>query len=196
MNDKRREILRRVLNELQAVLKEEEDAFDNRPENLYLSEQTRFHEERFLVLDDAVEKLRKAIFDYEFRIEEEAQEEAKAMKKIQHKGTSVAAPDLRGIDAESIGLIYNQTKALGRMILEIIKRSENPTVTASSKDQIKILLLLTKSFKEAQNPEAVSQKIDLYFDSAASHALEIFSAEALGRARGREEIDSSLEPGS
>jgi hypothetical protein len=190
MNDKRREILRRALNELQAVLKEEEDAFDNRPENLYLSEQTRFHEERFLALDDAVEKLRKAIFDYEFRIKEEAQEEAKTLKKIQHKGTSLAAPDLRGIDAESIGLIYNQTKALGRMILEIIKRSENPTVTASSKDQIKSLLLLTKSFREAQNPEAVSQKIDLYFDSAAAHALEIFSAEALGHARGREEIES------
>jgi len=190
MNDKRREILRRALNELQAVLKEEEDAFDNRPENLYLSEQTRFHEERFLALDDAVEQLRKAIFDYEFRIKEEAQEEAKTLKKIQHKGTSLAAPDLRGIDAESIGLIYNQTKALGRMILEIIKRSENPTVTASSKDQIKSLLLLTKSFRDAQNPEAVSQKIDLYFDSAAAHALEIFSAEALGHARGREEIES------
>ena len=185
MNDKRREILRRALNELQAVLKEEEDAFGNRPENLYSSEQASFHEERFLALDDAVEKLKKAIFDYDFRVKEEAQEEAKALKKIQHKGTSVATPDPRGTDPENIGLIYNQTAALGRMILEIIKRSENPSVTAASRDQIKSLLLLTKTFREAQNPEAVRQKIDLYFDSAATHALEIYSAEVLGYARGR-----------
>ena len=190
MNDKRREILRRALNELQAVLKEEEDAFDNRPENLYSSEQTRFHEERFLALDDAVEKLRKAIFDYEFRIKEEAQEGAKVIKKFQQKGTSVAAPDLRGIDAENIGLIYSQTTALGRMILEIFKRSENPTVTAASEDQIKSLLMLIPALRDAKNQENVRRKLDLYFDSAAAHALEIYSAEVLGRARGREQIES------
>ena len=181
-------MLRRALNELQAILKEEEAAFGNRPENLYSSEQTSFHEERFLALDDAVEKLKKAIFDYDFRVKEEAQEEAKALKKFQHKGTSVPASDPRRTDPENIGLIYNQTKDLGRKILEIIKCSENPAVTAASGDKIKSLLRSNEIFKQAQNPEAVSQKIDLYFDTAVAHALEIYSAEALGQARGREEI--------
>jgi hypothetical protein len=88
----------------------------------------------------------------------------------------------------SIRLNPQQTKALGRMILEIIQRSENPEITAASEEQIKSLLLLTPALRDAKDQENVRRKLDLYFDAALTNALDIFSAQALGEARAREGI--------
>jgi len=99
-----------------------------------------------------------------------------------------AAPEVEGSDADGIRLNPEQTTALSRMILEIIKRSENPSVTAASEDQIKSLLMLTPALRDAKNQENVRRKLDLYFDAALTNALEIFSAQALGEARAREGI--------
>jgi hypothetical protein len=106
-----------------------------------------------------------------------------------------AAPEPGGTDAENIRLDPERTKILGRMILEIIQRSENPAVTAASEDQIKSLLLLTKTFRDAKNPETVRQKIDLYFDAALANALEVYSAQVLGEARAREGIEPARTRG-
>jgi hypothetical protein len=99
-----------------------------------------------------------------------------------------AAPEVEGSDADGIRLNPEQTSALSRMILEIIKRSENPSVTAASEDQIKSLLMLIPALRDAKNQENVRRKLDLYFDAALTNALEIFSAQALGEARAREGI--------
>ena len=99
-----------------------------------------------------------------------------------------AAPEVEGSDADGIRLNPEQTTALSRMILEIIQRSENPSVTAASEDQIKSLLMLTPALRDAKNQENVRRKLDLYFDAALTNALEIFSAQALGEARAREGI--------
>lgn len=99
-----------------------------------------------------------------------------------------AAPAVEGSDADGIRLNPEQTTALSRMILEIIQRSENPSVTAASEDQIKSLLMLTPALRDAKNQENVRRKLDLYFDAALTNALEIFSAQALGEARARESI--------
>jgi len=99
-----------------------------------------------------------------------------------------AAPEVEGSDADGIRLNPEQTTALSRMILEIIQRSENPSVTAASEDQIKSLLMLTPALRDAKNQENVRRKLDLYFDAALTNALEIFSAQALGEARARESI--------
>ena len=99
-----------------------------------------------------------------------------------------AAPEVEGSDADGIRLNPEQTKALSRMILEIIQRSENPSVTAASEDQIKSLLMLTPALRDAKNQENVRRKLDLYFDASLTNALEIFSAQALGEARAREGI--------
>lgn len=99
-----------------------------------------------------------------------------------------AAPEVEGSDADGIRLNPEQTTALSRMILEIIQRSENPSVTAASEDQIKSLLMLTPALRDAKNQENVRRKLDLYFDAALTNALDIFSAQALGEARAREGI--------
>jgi hypothetical protein len=99
-----------------------------------------------------------------------------------------AAPEVEGSDADGIRLNPEQTTALSRMILEIIQRSENPSITAASEDQIKSLLMLTPALRDAKNQENVRRKLDLYFDAALTNALEIFSAQALGEARAREGI--------
>jgi hypothetical protein len=99
-----------------------------------------------------------------------------------------AAPEVEGSDSDGIRLNPQQTKALGRMILEIIQRSENPEITAASEEQIKSLLLLTPALRDAKDQENVRRKLDLYFDAALTNALDIFSAQALGEARAREGI--------
>ena len=106
-----------------------------------------------------------------------------------------AAPEVEGSDADGIRLNPEQTKALSRMILEIIQRSENPSVTAASEDQIKSLLMLTPALRDAKNQENVRRKLDLYFDAALTNALEIFSAQALGEARAREGIQPPVTRG-
>jgi hypothetical protein len=106
-----------------------------------------------------------------------------------------AAPEVEGSDADGIRLNPEQTTALSRMILEIIQRSENPSITAASEDQIKSLLMLTPALRDAKNQENVRRKLDLYFDAALTNALEIFSAQALGEARAREGIQPPVTRG-
>ena len=106
-----------------------------------------------------------------------------------------AAPEAAGSDADNIRLDPKQTKALSRMIIEIIQRSENPSVTAASEDQIKALLLLTPALRDAKNQDDVRRKLDLYFDAALANALETYSAKALGDARAREGIEPPVTRG-
>jgi hypothetical protein len=100
-----------------------------------------------------------------------------------------AAPEASGSDADNIRLNPKQTKALSRMIIEIIQRSENPSVTAASEDQIKALLLLTPTLRNAKNQDDVRRKLDLYFDAALANALETYASKVIGDARAREGIE-------
>lgn len=88
MNEERRQKLRRIQKELEELIKQEDAAFESRPENLKCSSLALFHEDRFLDLRAAIEKLRSAIYDYEFRQEEERRELADALKKFSAKKKS------------------------------------------------------------------------------------------------------------
>jgi len=99
-----------------------------------------------------------------------------------------AAPEVGGGGSDDIRLNPDQTKALSRMILDLIQRSENPNVLAASEEEIKRLLLLTTTLRNAKDQENIRRKLDLYFDASLAHALEIFSNQVLGEARARENI--------
>jgi len=99
-----------------------------------------------------------------------------------------AAPEVGGGGSDDIRLNPDQTKALSRMILDLIQRSENPDVLASSEEEIKRLLLLTTTLRNAKDQDNIRRKLDLYFDASLAHALEIFSNQVLGEARARENI--------
>jgi hypothetical protein len=134
-------------------------------------------------------KRQASVAELEAAVAEYIGSEAATTDGVEFLGSDLAAaPEVEGSDADGIRLNPEQTKALSRMILEIIQRSENPSVTAASEDQIKSLLMLTPTLRDAKNQENVRRKLDLYFDAALTNALEIFSAQALGEARAREGI--------
>lgn len=83
MNDDRRVRLRRVLMDLEQILKEENEALGCRPENLQASPQYEFHEKRLTALEECVEQLKRAIFDYDFRLKEEDKELKEMIKAIE-----------------------------------------------------------------------------------------------------------------
>ena len=141
-------------------------------------------------------KKQATVAELEAALQEYVDSDQAAADAVEFLGPDLAAaPEPRGTDAENIRLDPERTKVLSRMILEIIQRSENPAVTAASEDQIKSLLLLTKTFRDAKNPETVRQKIDLYFDAALANALEVYSAQVLGEARAREGIEPARTRG-
>lgn len=134
-------------------------------------------------------KRQASVSELEAAVAEYIGSEAATTDGVEFLGADLAAtPEIEGSDADGIRLNPDQTKALSRMVLEIIQRSENPSVTAASEDQIKSLLMLTPALRDAKNQENVRRKLDLYFDAALTNALEIFSAQALGEARAREGI--------
>jgi len=97
-----------------------------------------------------------------------------------------AAPEVGGGEADDIRLDSKQTRALGRIILELIQRSENPRETAASADEIKRLVMLVPALRDAKNQDNVRRKIELYFDASLTYALESYGARALRAARARE----------
>ena len=97
-----------------------------------------------------------------------------------------AAPEVGGGEADDIRLDPKQTRALGRIILELIQRSENPRETAASADEIKRLVMLVPALRDAKNQDNVRRKIELYFDASLTYALESYGARALRAARARE----------
>ena len=97
-----------------------------------------------------------------------------------------AAPEVGGSEADDIRLDPKQTRALGRIILELIQRSENPRETAASADEIKRLVMLVPALRDAKNQDNVRRKIELYFDASLTYALESYGARALRAARARE----------
>jgi hypothetical protein len=97
-----------------------------------------------------------------------------------------AAPEVSGGEADDIRLDPKQTRALGRIILELIQRSENPRETAASADEIKRLVMLVPALRDAKNQDNVRRKIELYFDASLTYALESYGARALRAARARE----------
>ena len=105
------------------------------------------------------------------------------------------APEVEGSDADNIRLDPKQTKALSRMIIQIIERSENPSVTAASEEQIKALLLMTRAFQDAKNPDDVRRKLDIYLTAALSNALETYTSKLIGDARAREGIEPPVTRG-
>lgn len=106
-----------------------------------------------------------------------------------------AAPEVGASDADNIRLDPKQTKALARMIIQIIERSENPSVTAASEEQIKAFLLMTRAFQDAKNPDDVRRKLDIYFEASLANALEIYSSKVIGDARAREGIEPPADRG-
>ncbi len=82
MNDDRRAKLRKVLTELERVLREESEALDGRPENLQASPQHEFHEKRWIALEECVEQLKRAIFDYDFRMKDEYREVIETLEEL------------------------------------------------------------------------------------------------------------------
>jgi len=101
-------------------------------------------------------------------------------------GADIAAAPEPGMGGDDIRLDPDQSRALGRVILGIIERSENPRETAASADEIKRLVMLAPVVRDAKNQENVRRKLELYFDSALTYALEFFQAKALREARARE----------
>ena len=97
-----------------------------------------------------------------------------------------AAPEVGGGEADDIRLDPKQTRALGRIILELIQRSENPRETAASADEIKRLVMLVPALRDAKNQDNVRRKVELYFDASLTYALESYGAKALRAARARE----------
>jgi hypothetical protein len=97
-----------------------------------------------------------------------------------------AAPEVGGGEADDIRLDPKQTRALGRIILELIQRSENPRETAASADEIKRLVMLVPALRDAKNQDNVRRKVELYFDASLTYALESYGARALRAARARE----------
>ena len=85
MNDDRRVRLRRVLMDLEKILEEEDEALGGRPENLQTSPQYEFHEKRWIALQECVEQLKLAIFDYDFRLKEEYKELIKSLEELKKK---------------------------------------------------------------------------------------------------------------
>ena len=101
-------------------------------------------------------------------------------------GADLAAAPEPGMGGDDIRLDPDQSRALGGVILGIIERSENPRETAASADEIKRLVMLAPVVRDAKNQETVRRKLELYFDSALTYALEFFQAKALREARARE----------
>jgi len=99
-----------------------------------------------------------------------------------------AAPEVGGSASDDIRLNPAQTKALSKMILDLIQLSDNPSVLAASEEEIKRLLLLTKTLRNAKNQDNIRRKLDLYFDASLAHALEIFSNQVLDEGRAKENI--------
>jgi uncharacterized protein YecE (DUF72 family) len=85
MNDKRRARLRSVLAEIEKIFEEEAEALSARPLNLQDSTQYKYHEERWEALDICKEDLKRAIFDYDFRLKEEDRKLAEELKRIQKR---------------------------------------------------------------------------------------------------------------
>ena len=106
-----------------------------------------------------------------------------------------AAPEVGASDADNIRLDPKQTKALARMIIQIIERSENPSVTAASEEQIKALLLVTPALRDAKNQDDVRRKLDIYFEASLANALETYSSKVIGDARAREGIEPPADRG-
>lgn len=106
-----------------------------------------------------------------------------------------AASEAEGSDADGIRLNPKQTKALGRLIIKIIQRSDNPK--AFSEDLIKQALFNVAGIKDSKNPDNVRRKIDLYFTAALDYAVRTAGAEGLRAARIREqgELPEGETPG-
>jgi len=71
--------------DLERILPEESEALDGRPENLQASPQYEFHEKRWIALEECVEQLKRAIFDYDFRIKDEYREVIGALEELKKK---------------------------------------------------------------------------------------------------------------
>lgn len=137
----------------------------------------------------SIEEFDKALSDYL-----NSSEATSAAAEFLGADLGVGAPEPGASEADEIRLDPNQTKALGRLITEIIQRSEDPKVTAASPDEIKRLIMLVPALKDARNQDNVRRKLDLYFDASLAFALESFTARALKDARARAAAEQRITP--
>ena len=164
------------------------DASRRATEKLLTSPKTKTTLEKIAKLIE-LNKKQSSVAEIEAQIASYLDSDQAASDGIEFLGTDLAAaPGAEGSDSDNIRLNPDQTKALSRMILDLIQRSDNPNVLAASEEEIKRLLLLTTTLRNAKDQENIRRKLDLYFDASLTHALEIFSNQILGEARARENI--------
>lgn len=137
----------------------------------------------------SIEEFDKALSDYL-----NSSEATSAAAEFLGADLGVGAPEPGASEADEIRLDPTQTRALGRLITEIIQRSEDPKVTAASPDEIKRLIMLVPALKDARNQDNVRRKLDLYFDASLAFALESFTARALKDARARAAAEQRITP--